>query len=578
MVDPHFRWALTYIVPYWRRLALVLALSLIGTVLSLYLPYLSKSLVDQAMIGRNTGVLQRIVFLFTIITLLTFAINVISGLRYTRVSAEILFDMRLTLYTHLQRLSPTFYARTRLGDIVSRINTDIGEIQRVAAEAALAWVGNVLFLIGSIVMLIWLDVRLFLASVVLLPLSLWALKRYRVRLENRVATLRECSADIGSFLIETLQGMKLIVTSNAQAREVGRFRDRNNAFIRALVDMQWVTYLSGGLPGLILSGSTMIVFLYGGSRVINGTITMGTFVAFMAYQMRLLSPIQALMGLYANLATARVSLGRVHQLLDAKIEVLEKVNPTALPNIRGNVAFDNVTLSFDRGGLVLDRVSFSVKAGEVLAIVGPSGSGKSTIADLLLRQLDPDSGCIRIDGHDLHNVKLDDLRRHVISVEQEPFVFHTSIAENIRYGRPQASHSDIVSAACAAGIEPFIEGLPLKYETVVGERGTTLSAGERQRIAIARAYLANPAVLVLDEPTSSLDPISEQSVITGYETVMKGMTTILISHRFELASNADRIIVLDGARIVEEGSPHELELRHGAFANWFPEMKTQGSN
>ena len=575
MVDPHFRWALTYIVPYWRRLLLVLGLSLLGTVLSLYLPYLSKGLVDQAMIGRDAAALQRIVLLFALITLSSFVLNVISGLRYTRVSAEILFDMRLALYRHLQRLSPTFYARTRLGDIVSRINNDIGEIQRVAAEAALAWVGNVLFLIGSIFMLIWLDARLFLVSVVLLPLSLWTLKRYRVRLEGRVATLRERSADIGSFLIETLQGMKLVVTSNAQAREVGRFRDRNDAFIRALISMQWVTYLSGGLPGLILSGSTVIVFLYGGSRVISGTITMGTFVAFMAYQMRLLSPIQALMGLYANLATARVSLGRVHQLLDAEADVVERTSATPLPEVRGDVVFENVTLSFDRGGPVLDRVSFSVKAGEILAVVGPSGSGKSTIADLLLRLLDPDTGCVRLDGHDLRDVRLHDLRGHVVSVDQEPFTFHTSITENIRYGRPQASNAEIAAAARGAGIDTFVESLPAKYETVVGERGTALSAGERQRIAIARAYLANPAVLVLDEPTSSLDPISERQVIAGYEAVMQGRTTILISHWFELASKADRVIVLDGSRLVEEGSPQELELRRGAFADLFAGAKVQ---
>ena len=198
MVDPNFRWAFTYIVPYWRRLLLVLGLSLLSTVLSLYLPYLSKNLVDQAMIGRDAAALQRIVLLFALITLSSFVLNVISGLRYTRVSAGILFDMRLALYQHLQRLSPTFYARTRLGDIVSRINNDIGEIQRVAAEAALAWVGNVLFLIGSVFMLIWLDARLFFVSVVLLPLSLWTLKRYRLQLEGRVATLRERSADIAA--------------------------------------------------------------------------------------------------------------------------------------------------------------------------------------------------------------------------------------------------------------------------------------------------------------------------------------------------------------------------------------------
>ena len=569
MLDPDFRRALAYITPYRHRLLLVLALSFLGTGLALVLPLLSKDLVDLALLGEDPSALRRIVSLFVLITLLSFVLNVVSGLRYTRVSAEILFDMRLVLYRHLQRLSPRFYARTRLGDIVSRINNDIGEIQRIAAEAVLAWVGNVLFLTGTIFMLIWLDVPLFLLGVALLPLSLWALTHYRRRLEGRVTRMRECSADIGSFLIETLQGVKLIVTSNAQAREVARFRRKNDAFIGALMSMQRLTYLSGGLPGLILSGSTAIVFLYGGQRVISGAITLGVFVAFMAYQMRLLPPIQALMGLYASLATARVSLRRVHQILDAHADVVERSDPVPLPRVRGQVAFEDVTLSFDRGGPALDRLTFSVQPGEILAVVGPSGSGKSTLADLLLRLLDPDAGTVRLDGHDLRTVRLEDLRRHVALVDQEPFVFHTSIAENLRYARPDASDADLVEAARAAGIEAFIDSLPEKYDTQVGERGMALSAGERQRIAIARAFLADPTVLVLDEATAALDPISERQVVAGYEAIMRGRTTILISHRFELASKADRVIVLGEARIVQHGSPQELEARPGAFADLF---------
>ena len=229
--------------------------------------------------------------------MLGFILNVTSGLRYTRVSAEILFDMRLSLYAHLQRLSPRFYARTRLGDIVSRLNNDISEIQRVAAEAALAWVGNVLFLIGSLVMMVWLDWRLALIALAPLPISLVALAYYRRRLESRVADLRQRSADIGSFLIETLQATSLVVASNAQQREQDRFRGLNGAFIDALMRMQRVTYFAGGLPGTVLSIGSAIAFFYGGLRVIDGTLTLGTMGAFLAYQMRVFAPAQALMGL-----------------------------------------------------------------------------------------------------------------------------------------------------------------------------------------------------------------------------------------------------------------------------------------
>src|ERR1700682_3186940 len=250
-----------YAIPYWRRLLLVLVLSLLSTALSLVLPYLSKDLIDRAFLGHDPHILFVIVALFIGITIVSFVLNIVSGLRYTRTSAEILFDMRLSLYQHLQRLSPRFYARTRMGEIVSRINNDIAEIQRIAAATAVAWLPNVLFLIGTVGFMLWLDARLFLLTIALLPASFWALVHYRKRLEGKVATLRQASADIGSFLIETLQGVKLVVTSNAQQREELRFRGKNDAFIRALMSMQLLSYMSGGLPGLILSGSTVLVFL-----------------------------------------------------------------------------------------------------------------------------------------------------------------------------------------------------------------------------------------------------------------------------------------------------------------------------
>jgi ATP-binding cassette subfamily B protein len=554
VIDRDLRRALLFIAPYWRRLVLVLALSALSTALSLYLPLLSRDFFDGALIGRNRATLVRVLLLFSAASVASFVVNLVSGLRYTRVSADILFDMRLQMYRHLQRLSPRFYARTRLGDVMSRINNDIGEIQRIAAETALAWVGNVLFLAGTTAILTWLDIRLFLVTIATTPLGLWALVRYRSRLEGEIATLRQRSSDIGSFLIETLQAVKLVVTSNAQEREVTRFRERNAAFVRALMSMQRLTYLSGGLPGLILAAGTGAVSVYGGLRVIRGDITVGTFIAFMAYQMRFLPPLQALMEMYANLATVRVSLARVAQILDEPVDVQERPDAVALPSVRGDVEFEDVTLSFGRGAPALEHLSFTVQAGEVLAIVGPSGSGKSTVADLLLRLLDPDSGVVRIDGHDVRNLRLDDLRRRVALVDQEPCLFHATIAENIRYARPDATDADVATAARQAALESFIERLPDRYQTVVGERGTTLSAGERQRIATARAFLADPSILILDEPSAALDPAAERQVAEGYEAVMRGRTTIVITHRLELARRADRVLELDATRVVECGA------------------------
>src|SRR5687767_206290 len=396
------RRAFAFLVPYWRRLVLVLAISLVSTATTLVIPFLSKDLIDKALIGRDLDALRRIVAWFIGLGVLGFVLNVTSGLRYTRVSAEILFDMRLALYAHLQRLSPRYYARTRLGDIVARLNNDISEIQRVAAEAALAWVGNVLFLAGSLVIMIWLDWRLAMIALAPLPISLIALAFYRRRLEARVAELRQKSADIGSFLIETLQAATLIVASNAQLREQARFRSLNAGFIDALMKMQRVTYFAGGLPGTVLSIGSAIAFFYGGLRVIEGTLTLGTMGAFLAYQMRVFAPAQALMGLWASLATAKVSWLRVLEILDAPIDVVEAADAQPIEQPAGELVFESVTLGTDRAP-VLEDVSFTVRPGETVALVGGSGVGKSTLAYLATRLLDPDRGVIRLDGRDLRS-------------------------------------------------------------------------------------------------------------------------------------------------------------------------------
>ncbi|HUR21574.1 MAG TPA: ABC transporter ATP-binding protein [Vicinamibacterales bacterium] len=548
---------------------MVLAISLVSTSLSLWLPYLTKDLIDKALIGRNSAALFRIVTLFATVGVVGFVLNVASGLIYTRVSADILFDMRRELYEHLQRLSPRFYAVTRLGDIVSRINSDISEIQRVAAEAALAWVGNVLFLIGGIVILVWLDWRLFVVGLTTLPLSAWALVTYRRRLDSRVTELRERSAAIGTFLIETLQANRTVVTSGAEKREVSRFSRLNAAFVETVMGLQRVHYLVGGLPSLLLAGGTAAVFFYGGYRVVEGTMTMGTLAAFMAYQARVVAPVQALMGLYGSLATMKVSWRRVEEILKTPVEVVEAKDAIALPTVRGEIEFDKVTLTYGRGGAVIEDISFRVAPGETLAIVGASGSGKSTIADVLLRLLDPDSGIVRLDGHDLKGVKISDLRKHVQLVEQEPLLFHTSIEANVRYANPDASDDEVLRALEAAGISRFVADLPEGVRTVVGDRGIALSAGERQRIALARALVTNPSVLILDEPSAALDPASERQVMEGYRQAMRGRTTIVISHRLDVVRAADQAVMLEGARVVERGTPAQLASTGGPFARLF---------
>jgi ABC-type multidrug transport system fused ATPase/permease subunit len=255
--------------------------------------------------------------------------------------------------------------------------------------------------------------------------------------------------------------------------------------------------------------------------------------------------------MYTNLATIRVSLRRVAQILDEPIEVVEQPGARTLDDVRGEVTFDHVTLSYDRGHPVLADVSFAIKAGETLAIVGPSGSGKSTIADLLLRLIDPDAGTVRIDGTDVRELRLANLRDTVALVEQEPFTLHATIAENIRYARPAATDAEVAEAARRAALDGFVDALPAGLDTIVGERGTALSAGERQRIAVARAFLCDPAILILDEPTAALDVVTEDRLVSGLEAARKGRTTIVITHRADVARRADRVLVVDGARVLD---------------------------
>ncbi|MBM4194937.1 MAG: ABC transporter ATP-binding protein [Gemmatimonadetes bacterium] len=547
----------------------MLAFSLAGTALSLTLPYLFRAFVDRALVGRDATALVEIVSLFFGITLASFAINVASGLRYTRISAEILFDMRLALFRHLQALSPRFYARMPLGQIVSRLNNDVGEIQRVVTEVALAWVSNVLFLVGTVVILVMLDPVLFAASLAVVPFAFWALVRYRTKLERSIRDMRDESAAMGTFLIDTLQAMKLVVGLNAQEREAVRFRARNDGFVTALMAMRQLTFLAGGLPGLLLTlGSAAVLFL-GGMRVIEQQITVGTLIAFVAYQVRLLSPIQGLMGLYAGIATARVSLGRVQEILDVAPEVVEKPGAPAIATARGEVVLRNVTIAHGRPEPVLDRVSVTVRAGERVAIVGASGAGKSTIADLLARHLDPDNGAVVLDGHDLRDMRVADVRRHVVVLDQEPFVFNASIEDNLRFARPDASEGDIREALQASGLSEFVARCPDGVKTIVGERGRALSAGERQRLAIARAFLADPTVLVLDEATGALDPATESEVVAGYDAVMRGRTTVVITHREALASRAERAVVLERGSVAAEGAPGALAESGGPWRRVF---------
>src|SRR5580692_2581027 len=425
-----YRRALRFIVPYWPRLVFVLLAGIAATGFGLLQPYISKLLIDDALLNHNLRMLLIVSGLMFGVTVLGFVLNIFSSYQYVRVSASVLFDMRLALYRHLQTLSPRFYAKWRLGDLVSRLNNDIGEVQRVSADTLLSVLSNVVFLVGSVAMMIWLNWRLFLFSAIFVPVSLITFRHYQRKLMAYTKELRERGADLGSLFIDTLLGMRTVVTANAGEREAQKFRERNNAFVDTLLRLQMTSFLSGALPGTILTAATAGVFLLGGWMIIHGTMTIGTLVAFMAYHMRLLTPVQTMMGLAANLASARVSLARLFEILDTPPEITDRAGALGLEDVRGEIVFDNVTLRHDRAE-VLNGVSFTIPAGTFCAILGPSGVGKSTVADLLVRLLDPDSGRITLDGRDLRDLRIKNLRDHIGLVDQSPYLFNATIAENV---------------------------------------------------------------------------------------------------------------------------------------------------
>lgn len=542
-----YRRLIPWIMPYRARLLGVLGISLLATGVGLVQPYLSKLMIDGALLHRDFALLVRIALLTVLVTVVGSVLNIASSYRYVALSAAMLYDIRVALLAHLQMLSPRFYARFRLGDLMSRINSDVSDVQRAAGDTLLAVLGNVLFLIGSLAMMAWLDWRLFVVGTVLVPVATGLFVWLQRRLVAMTRTMRERGADLGSFLVDTVMGMRVVTALGGEAHEAERFAVRNRAFVSAMLQMQMASFMAGALPGAVLAASSAAVTLYGGWRILNGATTIGTLVAFMAYQSRLFGPVQSLLGLSSGLASTRVALGRIFELFDTPADVADPPQPRALPTGPLDVGFAGVHFRHDRDA-VLAGVDFTIPAGAMVAILGASGAGKSTLADLIVRFRDPDAGQVHIGGIDARELALADLRRAVVLIDQTPFLFNATMAENIAFAVADADRLAIQAAAQAAGLGDLIARLPHGLDTPVGERGLALSTGERQRVALARALLRRPAVLVLDEPSAALDAETEARVAAGLRTMLPRATIVIITHKPALADLAQMVITLDHGR------------------------------
>ena len=490
-----------------------------------------------------------------------------SSYLYTRGSSRILVAMRAALFEHLERAEMRFFARTRVGEIVARLNNDMVEVQGILVDVPLAFVTSVVRLGIASAILISMSWSLFLIGNVLVPLGVLGLWLTRDVITRMSRELREKNAAVGTHIIDTFTGIRLVRGSATEGQELRRFERENLSLVASVLRFQMVSSMSRGIPSFVLACSASLALLYGGYMVRDGVITVGTLVAFTAFQVQVISPIQNLLGQYVALRKGKASLARVFEFFDVPAEE-DAEGAVAFTGVAKGIVFEGVTFAYGAESRVLDGLSLEIPAGGTFALVGESGAGKSTLVDLLLRYYEPQGGEIRLDGIPLGRFRRATLRRKIALVSTDPYLFHGSLGENVRYGAADADDSRVADAIARADLAELVRSLPDGLSTVVGERGVTLSDGQRQRVALARAFLRAPEILVLDEATSSLDLLSEERIRRAIRELMHGKTTLIVTHRVHAVRDADRIAVLGNGRVSHIGTHADLVGQRGAYRSF----------
>jgi ABC-type multidrug transport system fused ATPase/permease subunit len=555
--------------PYKLRTALALGSLLAATLIALVPPYLAKLAVDEGVRDQDFGQLTTIVVLFVVAGALGLLASAAQTYFTGWTGERILADLRNKLFRHLQRLSLGFYERNRAGVIISRLTNDVEALDQLVTDGVTTLVQNTLVLLGSAAILFWLDWRLALATLAVLPFMAVATAIFRVRSSRAYRSVRERLGLVTAALAEDIAGMRVVQAFTRERQNEQRFREVNEHYREA----NYQTVVTNGLyfpfVDLLSTFAMAVVLGYGGYLYFEGEVTEGTLLAFLLYLTNFFDPVQQLSQLYNTFLAAVAALDKIMDVMDEEPEIRDRPDARDLPRIDGHVHFERVRFGYGDGPEVLHEIELDVPAGTTVALVGHTGAGKSTIAKLLARFYEPRDGRITIDGIDLVDITQESLRRQLGIVPQEGFLFAGTVRDNIAFGRPDAAPEEIVAAAHAVGAHEFILRLEDGYETDLQERGTRLSLGQRQLVAFARALLADPRILILDEATSSVDIGTERKIEVALRRLLADRTAFIIAHRLSTIRDADLIVVLEHGQVVEQGTHDELLAARGLYTSLY---------